>query len=94
MNQLARGPLHETGRPFVVRVVDVEVPARQVQSRLATVEMLTETDAHVVAEPFADRHQIALGAAGLVDQGGGGGPVVVVARGPVQRREDAVEDLH
>ena len=93
MNQLAGGPLPETGRRFVVPVVDVEVPAHKVRSRLAAAEMLAETDAHVVAGPFADRQQIALGAAGLFDQGCGGGPGGVVERGLVQQCKDAVEGI-
>ena len=93
MNQLDGGPLPETGRRIVARAVAVEVLARQVLSRLAAVEMLDETDACAVAGTFADRQQIALGAAGLFDQGCGGGPGGVVERGLVQRSKDAVEGI-
>ena len=94
MSHVAGGQLPGAGHRFVVGVVDVEVLARQVRSRLAAVkEILGEVDPRVVAGPFADHQHIARDAAGLVDQGGRGGPVGVVERGPVQRRKDAVEGI-
>ncbi|MCY3971149.1 MAG: hypothetical protein OXG74_14535 [Acidobacteria bacterium] len=91
MDQLAGGPLNDAGRRFVVREVDLEVQPRQVVSRLATVEVLVETDPKIVAGTFADGQHVARGAANLFDQSGGGGPVGVVERGLMQRRKDAIE---
>jgi len=93
MDHLASGPLPQAGRPFVVWVVDVEILARQVRSRLAAVEIPGEVDARDAGGLFADHQCIARGAAGLVDQSGRCRPVGVVQRGLVQRRKDAVEGV-
>ena len=93
MEQLAGGQLPEAAPPFVVRVIDVEVLTRHVQSRLAAEEKPGEADTHVLASPFADHQRIAHGAAGLIDQSGSGGPVGVVKSSLMQCREDAIEAI-
>ena len=90
MDQLADCPLPEAGRPFVLAIVDVEILAPQVLSRLAAVEIPGEVDARAVASPLAYHQRSTRGADGLVDQSGGAGPMSVVERGLVQRRKDTV----
>ena len=89
MEQLAAGQRPVAGRPFVVRVVDLVVLARQVVAGLAAVVKPGEEEAFFRADPQSTAH----GAAGLLDQGAGGEPAGVVESGLVQRRKDALEGV-
>ena len=92
-DQLADASLHQAGRPFVVGPEDLVVLAQEVLQGLAPVEQPGEVDAHLVAEPFADRQHVARSADGLLDQGRGGGPPGFVERGLMQQRQDALEGV-
>ena len=93
MDQPSAGQPPVAGRPFVVRVVDLVILARQVVAGLAAVEKPGEEEALVRAVPFADPQSAAHRAAGLLDQGAGGWPAGVVEGGLVQRRKDALEGV-